>query len=685
MQDSHITENEFLSRLSGIILNNISDERFGVSELAHEVGMSRSNLLRKVQKLAKVSASQFIRQVRLKEAMEILKQKEATVSEVSFQIGFSSSSYFIKCFREYYGYPPGEVGKRKPQELGHVEFKTDKKTSFKTQALAVLLFLVIAGLVYVIISLNQSKRSPEKSIAVLPFQNDSNDSSNVYITNGLMEAILNNLQTIGELRVISRTSVEKYRNKPTLVKDIAKELDVNYIIEGSGQKVGDKLLLTVQLIEASTDNHLWAEQYNRKVDDIFIIQSEVAKNIAHKVQAIITPDEEARINRIPTENLEAYDAYLKGLEFLKLESEEGLLAAMPLFEKAIEFDPIFAEAHAFIAISYYYLEIFQKDRKHTDEINKYSDKAILLEPKLPQCMIAKGLYYLSVGEYNSAEQFLLKALEYSPNSAETLNILSDFYANYSPNTEKYIEYALRGIKLDIASNDSSGVSYIYLHVSNAFIQTGFEDEALYYANKSLAYNPDNLYSEYVKAYIMYAKEGDLQATREALIETLKKDTNRLDIMQEIGKICYYQRDFETAYLYFKKFNKIRELYNLNIYPGMNATIGYVFEQAGQKEKAEELFASYKVFAENNTSIYKHLSLCAYHSYNGDTAKAIEHLRLFAEEKDYHYWTVIFLRQEPLIDNIIDLPECQQLLKDIELKFWKNHRRIKAELKLKNLI
>ena len=112
MTGSNSTGNDFLSKVTGIIEENISNERFGVSELAQETGMSRSNLLRKIQKVTKLSVSQFIRQVRLKKAMEILRQSSSTVSEVSYKVGFSSTSYFVKCFHDYYGYPPGEVGKR---------------------------------------------------------------------------------------------------------------------------------------------------------------------------------------------------------------------------------------------------------------------------------------------------------------------------------------------------------------------------------------------------------------------------------------------------------------------------------------------------------------------------------------------------------------------------------------------
>ena len=233
-----------------------------------------------------------------------------------------------------------------------------------------------------------------KSIAVLPFINDSDDSSNIHIINGLMESILTNLQQIEDLRVISRTSVEKYRNNPKIISEIARELNVNYFVEGSGQKIGDQIFLNVQLIEASSDKHLWAAQYTREAKDIFLLQMEVAKNIANEIEVIITPEEEARINKVPTDDLVAYDYFLKGLDSFYKWNEEGFEEAILLFKKAIEHDDGFARAYADVAISYYMLDAGQAEKSYSDQINYYADQALLFDPQLPQSLIAKALFYM---------------------------------------------------------------------------------------------------------------------------------------------------------------------------------------------------------------------------------------------------------------------------------------------------
>ncbi|MCD4676917.1 MAG: helix-turn-helix domain-containing protein, partial [Desulfobacula sp.] len=661
-------ENDFLSKITEIIEENISDNQFGVSMLAREVGMSRSNLLRKIKKLTKISVSQFINQVRLKNAMDMLKQTSVTVSEVSYEVGFSSTSYFIKCFRDYYGYPPGEVGKRdvNESESFHTgQFNKKRKIIILGATIIIILSAIVLFIFYKPFSSEQNEL--EKSIAVLPFKNDSNDSANVHIINGLMESILNNLQKIEDLRVISRTSVEKYRNTSKTIPEIAEELNVNYFVEGSGQKIGDQILLHIQLVEAQNDKHLWSEQYKREAKDIFKLQTEVAKDIADKIQAVITPEEEERINKIPTDNLVAYDYFLKGLDLFYKGSRENLEEAVNYFKKAIEHDNEFARAYADIAIAYYFLDANQAEKKYSVQINNYADKALLFDSKLPQSLIAKALFYMNNAENELAVPYLEKALEYNSNSALVINILSDFYANYIPNTEKYLEYALKGISLDIASHDSITASFIYLHVSNAFIQSGFTDEAEMYINKSMEYYPENLYSELVKAYVLFVKNRDFSQTKELLIKALNKDTTRYDIILEIGKICYYMRDYESAYTYFKRFIDIKEAQNLDVYRGENAKIGLVLSKMGLTEESEILFKDYKDYAEKDKTIYKHLSLAVYYSYHGDTKNAVKHLELFSQQDNYHYWLIIFLKIDPLIDNIKDLPETKKILNDIEIK------------------
>lgn len=879
MSDSPHGDNEFLQQITGVIEENLTDEQFGVSELAREVGMSRSNLLRKVKKISGLSVSQFIRQVRLERGMDLLKDNSLTVSEISYRVGFSSSSYFIKCFREHYGYPPGEAEKRDYDEseappstrkhqlaaimftdiqgytalmqhdeskalelrnrhreifnsttakykgkilqyygdgtlsifqsaidavrcgielqlafrvrpeipvrvgihsgdiliseedivgdgvnvasrieslaaagsvfisekvydevknqagiqtvsLGDFEFKNvDKpmevlavanpglvipnrdqltgklksKPEQKPKApkirrdlpwiVATIAIVVASFLIYsTYISRPSSSRSAsinqamsEKSIAVLPFINDSSDSANVYIINGLMESILSHLQKIEDLRVISRTSVEKYRQTDKTIPEIGRELGVHYFVEGSGQKIGDQILLTVQLIDGVSDQHLWSEQFDRRVADIFGLQREIAKKIAGEIQVIITPEEAQRLDETPTDNVAAYEAFLQGRELYYQGSRENWEQAIQYYKQAIELDPTFALAYAGVAITYYVLDYEQAAKQYATEINRYADKALLYDAQSPYSLIAKALYYIYNGDYTAALPHLEKALEYNPNSAEVINLLADFYTRYVPNTEKYLEYALRGIQLDIAAQDSTTASYTFLYVSNAFAQFGFVEEAEKYINRSLAYNPNNLYSAYVKAFILYAKNQDLARTKARLLETLNLDTTRLDVLQEVAKICYYMRDFEEAYRYYKEFTDIREALNLDIYPGEDAKIALVFRKAGKPAEAEKLIGRFRAYAENDRSIYQNMNQALLSAYEGNPQRAIEQMRAFSKEENYHYWTLLFLEKDPLMDAVKKQPAFEDIMRELERKFWNRHEEVRAALEERRLI
>ncbi|WP_346854492.1 helix-turn-helix domain-containing protein [uncultured Draconibacterium sp.] len=694
MPNSRSDKNDFIEKITLIIEENISNEQFGVSELADSIGMSRSNLLRKVKKHTDLSVSQFIRNIRLKLAKELLEDTSFTVSEISYKVGFGSPSYFIKCFGDLYGYPPGETTKMEPEEVipeVHDKKAMNAKGWLKWALIGVLVVVVgylisISGVFESETSTAAKTKPAKKSIAVLPFINDSNDSSNVYFINGLMESTLNNLQKIEDLRVISRTSVEKYRRNLKTTPEIAKELDVTYLIEGSGQKIGNQILLNIQLIEAATDNHLWSKQYKNNTEDVFSLQAEVAKNIAEEIQVIITPEEVHRIEKKPTNDLVAYDLFLQGLDLLNKPTPENLEKSIPLFSKAIQQDQEFARAYAAIAIAYYLLDEGKAEKEFSDSINYYSDQAMFYDSKLPQSLIAKALFYMEHYEYELAVPYFEKSLEVSPNNDLVLVFLVDLYVNHLPNSEKYLEYALKGLEVDIvAAYDSATASYSYLHISNAFIQAGFVDEAEKYIDRSLEYFPGNLYSEYLKAYILYAKNKDLNELKDLLLATFDKDKSRLDILQEVAKAYYYLGDYQTSYIYYKKFTELREAYNLEIYNSENAKIAYVFDRVGEKELSEKYLEKFKSDADNMQSIYKHYNLAVYYSFKGETEKAIDHLKLFSEEDNFHFWTILFTPIEPLVENVKKHPDYKKVFSLLEKKFRQNHKRIEASLNAKGLL
>lgn len=687
MPDSSPIETDFLSQITALVEKNITNEQFGVSELADEMNMSRSNLLRKVKKETKLSVSQLISQVRLKRAMEMLRKSSLNVSEVSHQVGFASTSYFIKCFREYYGFPPGEVGKRDEAQMtpigampGTLPPSSDshQRRNFIIGGLLTILVLLFLGLLTYNKWSSLSPQSVEKSIAVLPFKNDSNDSSNIYLINGLMESTLNNLQQIKNLNVTSRTTAEIYRNTSKSIPEMAKELHVQYFVEGSGQKIGDHIVLNIQLIEASTDKHLWSKQYRRETKDIFALQQEIAKNIAEEIEVIITPEEKKQIEKIPTDNLVAYDFYLKGKELFYDTRPENLAKSIPYFKNAIELDDKFALAYANGAMVFYYMDIFQTEKKYTTEVNDYANKSMALDPKSAESLIAKALSFAHHKDYERAVPYLEQALDYNPTSGLVIHFLTEFYSIYVPNPGKYVEYALKGVKLLVPSADSATVSFKYFHLGNAMMQAGFVDEGIKYMDRSLAYNPESYFAGYVSILFHYAKHKDLKRSREEITKKLDKDTTRIDIVREVARICYTMRDYESAYRYYKKLLSLREAYHMEIYQEDFLDIGIVFSKVGQNEKAEEYIKEFKDFADQNNTIYKHAYLSMYYTYRKDYEEALEHLALFSKEDNYIYW-ILLIKDDPLADHVKELPAFEKVMGDIETKFWNTNKKIKAKL------
>jgi len=686
MSDSSPIDSRFLAQVTVAVEENLSDERFGVSELAAKMHMSRSNLLRRIRHSTNQSASQLIREIRLKRSMELLGAGDLTVSEVAHQVGFSGTSYFIKCFREYYGYPPGEAGKRKWTNEPATYEGASKQRRFRSGFLVTVITIAIIALgVGIYIATRPTLPEPlEKSLAVLPFKNDSSDSTNRYLINGLMEATLNHLQQIKDLRVVSRTSAEKYRHTTKSIPELADELHISYVVEGSGQKIGNRILLNIQLIDARKDNHLWARRYEREVTDIFQLQQEIAKDIASEVRAIVTAEEQKRIERIPTTDLIAYDLFLKATELMRQGGRGNLQEAVSLLDKAIERDHEFALAYAVTAIAYYYLDAFQVERRHGDAIGTYADKALLYDPSSAECLFAKGLYYVNEKAYESAIPYLEKALEYNPNSALVINFLSDFYNSYVPNTAKYLEYALQGIRLDPAANDSATTSFNYLHLSNALVQTGFIDESLQYIEQSLAYNPDNSFAQWVRAVVVYAKYRDPAKVEKLLRTQLAKDSNQMHILQELGKLYFHTGNDQAAFRYYQRFVQLREAQHLDFFPTVDLDMAILWSRQGDQEKSERCFARFKAFADTDQSIYKQMNLAMYAAYRGDSSGMIDHLRLFSKEDNYQYWILLF-KDDIMVAPFKDDPAFKAAFNEIETKFWNKNKEIRSILEEKGLL
>jgi len=263
----------------------------------------------------------------------------------------------------------------------------------------------------------------EKSVAILPFRNDSPNEENTYFINGVMEEILNNLQKIRDIRVISRTSVEQYRNQTKPIPEIAKELGVNYLVEGSAQKYGSNFRLRAQLIMAEKETHLWGESFQQnitEVEDIFNIQIQIAESIAEELKAVISPGEKKLIEKIPVADIEVYDEYLKARSYWADFTKESLYKAVEYLNRAIEKNPNWAPLYAGLAEVWIWIQQagWEQSSVAGPIIFQNLNKAMELDPDLAevhyQCAVSAQLVEWDWGK---SEKEFLKALAINPNNS----------------------------------------------------------------------------------------------------------------------------------------------------------------------------------------------------------------------------------------------------------------------------
>src|SRR5881227_2787831 len=265
---------------------------------------------------------------------------------------------------------------------------------------------------------------PAKSIAVLPFENLSDDKANAYFAEGVKDEILTKLATVRDLKVISRTSTAKYQSKPDNLKSVAEELGVSTVLEGAVQKAGDKVRVNVQLIDARANRHLWAKSYDRDLKDVLGVESEVSQEIAEALQANLSPSESHALASTRTHDVEAYDFFLRGeYEFHQADSTgaaEAFDRADAFYRQALAHDPNFAEAAAELARSrlYRHWEISPLTATQLEEIKSIIDQALTLAPNSPEAHFALGLFfYYGHRQYENALTEFNRTLELQPNDA----------------------------------------------------------------------------------------------------------------------------------------------------------------------------------------------------------------------------------------------------------------------------
>src|SRR5438046_2431432 len=368
---------------------------------------------------------------------------------------------------------------------------------------------------------------PEKSIAVLPFESRSEDKANAYFADGIQDEILTRLSKIADLKVISRTSTQHYKSAPENLPKIARQLGVAHILEGSVQKSGDAVRVNVQLIKTANDSHLWADTFDRKLTDIFSVESEVAKAIADQLRAKLTGQEEQVIAAKPTENPEAYDAYLRGLAYtLKTaNTTANSLGAQKYLREAVRLDPKFALSWAllsYVDARGYLTTVLQPTVALREEARQAAETALTLQPNLGEAVLAKGYYhYACLTDYDTAVPYFAQARQFLPNSSRIPESLA-FLERRRGHWDRSDLYFNEAERLDPRNAELLGG-----HAINYYLLRRFP-EALRKFDQVLNITPDDVDTLAYKAAIAQA-EGDLPRAA-ALLAPLHPNADNLDAL-----------------------------------------------------------------------------------------------------------------------------------------------------------
>lgn len=476
MNLAYANESDFVRKLTEIVLEHMGNEQFDVKELSRITGISHSTLHRRIKSIKKQSVIQFIRSTRLTKAMEMLQQGELSVSEIAWETGFSAPAYFSKCFHEHFGISPSEVRKRITQEIDsedsterepetNIEAETPPTgkgpsvTTGKKRLLQLALLLVAVMLIYLTVYLGFIRVTPAKSLVVLPFTNLSGYIQNQYFSDGIREDILNNLYRITNLRVISRTTSDYFRGGDLTSKEIAKEVDARYVLEGSVRQEGAKVRITVQLIDAHRDQHIWSENYDRELTGYIGVQGEIARHVAEKLKTVLSDQDVKRINTLPTQNPEAYDHYLRG-RFLIHKAigeqradldKEGLMNSIKYFEMAIRADSSFALAFAGLANAWLTLASWGWYKPYGDGIRKakeYAEKAMEIDPGCAEAHLLKASWLIwTERKFDEGRREFQTTLELNPNLAPAHQNFAQFLMITGP-IEEARQHMDRTIELD---------------------------------------------------------------------------------------------------------------------------------------------------------------------------------------------------------------------------------------------
>ncbi len=710
-------EQEFLKKLTEITEANLQNENFGVSELAREMGMSRGNLHKKITSAAKISASQFICQMRLKYAFELLRKNSLTASEVAYKVGFGSVSYFSKCFHDYYGYPPGEAKNHVPpevtKELDSIthEPKLARKRNRVQIAITAAFFLiavVISSEVFFFRSFEKERNNNENTIAIMPFVNDSGEEFAPF-TAWMGIEIGNKLGKIDNMLIVPQSTTETYRDSKKSNRDIARELMVDHILRGRTIKTSNKIHLNVELLKVKTGQSIFTEMYERNLDEteeadlnrIFEICGDVVIQISEALQTNLTAEEKKQVALKSTQNPEALQYFLQGNQlFLMLTNAPNksytnpnryiyINEAIKTFEKCINLDSTYSDAYVKLARIY-----FDFLYPHTSEVPlrylyqdsgfMFVEKALHFNKNHLEANARKKRYLISKGLFQEAEKLSpivdkqVKNAGYYMSTAMEYYELQDYY------------HVLENISIYYKLKPASEIIPPFLfnielvcYNASGFPELSRKKNTEWFANM----NDTALYDNF--NVLIEIRDGNYQRALELTEISLKKNPNSVVFMNHEIVIHNYLRDYDKALKVMIRFEK--ETKKKGISPYATSYIhGYTYLKNGMTEKALPLFeGAIKNFEEQikyssweAKLYYSHLCLAKIYAALNNKQQSMHYLGLMQKATSTPKLFICDLKNDPMFDNVRSEPEFQKITRKLEQKYLKEHELVTKLLREK---
>ena len=604
-------------------------------------------------------------------------------------------------------HPEGGIVKTEPAD----KVKTEEipKSSNSWKIASYISFVVIVGLIVLnVIPRTKNKEILDKSIAVLPFLNDSPDQE-MYFINGVMEEILDNLCKIEDLRVVSRSSVEQYRDKLKPIPVVAGELDVCYVLEGSGQRDGDNIRLTVQLLDARKDQHLWSESYYREIKDIFELQSEIAQLVAKELKAVITPEEIQIIEKTPTTNLTALDYYQRGREEyisyqLDNTNRTSLSNAILHYRSAIAIDPGYAKAYTGLALALW--DSFWRETKLKvtfseaeyrvlcDTVIAMVNKALEYDKDLEEAYLVRGLYYSSIREYNKADKEFDKSLRINPNYSWGYNCKADLQFSYLHSAVEGIKNKLKAIELERGTQ----LPQLLRELGWYYDMTGFFDKASGLFDQMFQLNKDTImYYQYMSD--LSFEEGDWQEYMNWSYRMLEIDPDTWWPNETLAWTYCLLGNIDTASYYLNRAFKLKEEMDLSLAGEMEILQAYIYWETGQKDMANNLFDKLIEYYEEllrtkpfslTVSSYQEdyiylMYLAEIYAVKGQHEKALDYLNRIDLISFKPYGLYMQLHESPFFKEIRTDPRFLSICNAMKTVWQAEHERIQQWLEENDML